>query len=251
MTGEPFQLDGDDRGVLLLHGFAGSPFAMRPLGEKLHARGLTVAGPLLPGHGATPAALDATAWRDWLGAAHRALRALRERCRVVAVAGLSMGGLLTLRLAQTHADLRAICVMAAPLWLPLHIRSTVRALARFAALSRTLPVIPNLGGSDIRDPEMKAIYPSPAGFPVHAMASLLDLMREVRRDLPLVRAPALVIHSDHDHTAPPPSAREIVGRIASADKTLVRLGRSFHIVTLDVERDRVAATVGDFLQERM
>ncbi|HKA90524.1 MAG TPA: alpha/beta fold hydrolase [Haliangiales bacterium] len=251
MTGEPFRLDGDDRGVLLLHGFAGSPFAVRPLGETLHARGFTVAAPLLPGHGDTPAALDATAWRDWLAAAGAALGALRRRCRSVGVAGLSMGGLLTLRLAQTDPDLKAIAVMAVPLWLSFPVRTTVRALAALGALSGTFPVLPNFGGSDIRDPEMKRIYPSPAGFPARAVASLLDFMREVRRDLPRVRTPALVIHSDHDHTAPPHSAREIVRRIASPDKKLVRLPRSFHIVTLDVERDRVAATVGDFFQDRM
>ena len=251
MTGEPFQLDGDDRGILLLHGFAGSPFAVRYLGDKLHARGFTVAAPLLPGHGATAAALDATAWRDWLAAAEGALRAVRERCRAVAVAGLSMGGLLTLRLAQVHADLRAICVMAAPLWLPFHIRTTVRALSALGRAAGRYPIIPTIGGSDIRDPEMKRIYPSPAGFPLHALASMLELMGDVRRDLARVRAPTLVIHGDHDHTAPPPSAREIVGRISSPDKRLVRLDRSFHIVTLDVERDRVAAAVGDFFEERM
>jgi carboxylesterase len=251
MSGEPFHLDGDDRGVLLLHGFAGSPFAMRPLGEKLHARGFTVTGPLLPGHGRTAEALGDTVWRDWLAAAEAALQALRARCRAVAVAGLSMGGVLTLRLAQEYPDLNAISVMAAPLWLPLYVRATVRALTAVGTLSGTLPVVPNLGGSDIRDPDAKRAYPSPSGFPVHALASMLELMRQVRRDLALIRVPTLVVHSDHDHTAPPPSAREIFGRISSTDKKLVRLTRSFHIVTLDVERDEVADTVGDFFQERM
>jgi len=239
MTTAPFRLPGDDRGVLLVHGLAGSPYAMRFLGEKLHARGFTVFAPALPEKD------------GWLAAVEAEMAALRERCSRIAVAGLSLGGLLALRLAEGEADLRAIAILSAPLWLPLHIHAAVTALSRLETLFGPVPDIPNFGGSDIRDPEAKRTYPSPVGFPIASLAALLRLQAGVRADLPKVRVPTLVIHGDHDHTAPPAGAREILRRIGATDKKLVRLPLSFHIVTLDVERDLVAAAVGDFFAERM
>src|SRR5262249_59907002 len=95
----PFDFPGDRRGVLVLHGFTGTPFEVRPLGERLAKRGLTVVGPVIPGHCTTPQALGETSWRDWQAGAAAALDGLRARCDRIAVAGLSMGGLLAARLA--------------------------------------------------------------------------------------------------------------------------------------------------------
>ena len=239
MTTASFRLEGDDRGVLLVHGLAGSPYAMRFLGQKLAGRGFTVFAPALPER------------TGWLAAVEAELAALRGRCSRIAVAGLSLGALLTLRLAERGAELRAIAVLAAPLWLPLHIRAAVTGLSRLERLFGPVPDIPNFGGSDIRDPEVRRTYPSPVGFPIASLAALLELQADVRADLPKVRVPTLVIHGDHDHTAPPAGAREIERRIGATDKKLVRLPLSFHIVTLDVERDAVAGAVGDFFAERM
>src|SRR5262249_60755178 len=95
----PFELRGDRRGVLLLHGFTGTPFEVRSLGEALHARlGVTVSGPLLAGHGGSARALAATGWRDWEASALSALVELRARCDGVVVAGLAVGCLLARRL---------------------------------------------------------------------------------------------------------------------------------------------------------
>src|SRR5581483_10301797 len=91
-------------GALLVHGFTGSPFEMRLLGEHLAARGLAVEGPLLPGHRSTTAALAATGWRDWLAGVERAFEKLQSRAPRVAVCGLSLGGLLTLELARRRAS---------------------------------------------------------------------------------------------------------------------------------------------------
>ena len=107
-TPAPFTLSGGDVGVLLIHGFTGSPAEMRPLGRFLHGRGLTVAAPLLPGHGTTPADLNRCRWQDWLACAEIALAELQAQCRAVFVAGLSLGALLTLTLAGQHRDLAGI-----------------------------------------------------------------------------------------------------------------------------------------------
>src|SRR5512135_159715 len=153
---QPFSLGQGTRGVLVVHGFAGSPFAMRLLGEALAARGFAVDGVKLAGHAGTTRELARTTWRDWYQSAAEALDRLRDRVggKRVAVVGLSMGGLLALELARLRGDaLAAICVMSAPLWLPPQAEKFSRVMARLP-LVRSL-ALPKLAGSDIRDPEMK------------------------------------------------------------------------------------------------
>jgi carboxylesterase len=88
--------------VLLLHGFSGSPWEVRPLGDALSARGFHVHAPLLPGHGSTPEALRFVTWRDWLSAADDALEKLFARFEEVSLAGLSMGALLGIKIGRAH-----------------------------------------------------------------------------------------------------------------------------------------------------
>ena len=101
MTGaEAWTHDGGPVGVLVIHGFTGSPISMRPWAEHLAAEGFTVALPRLPGHGTTWKDMSVTRWDDWYAEVDRALSSLRESCETVFVMGLSMGGSLTLRLAE-------------------------------------------------------------------------------------------------------------------------------------------------------
>jgi carboxylesterase len=232
---------GAARAVLLIHGFTGTPYEMRFLGEALAARGLRAVGPLLPGHGADAAALNRTTARDWLAAVERARAAVAP----VAIVGLSLGGLLALELARAHPELEALCVLGTPLWLP---RTTV-LLARTAA--RVARAVPKLGGSDIRDRGVKASFPSLAQFPLAALGSLIDFMPAVRARVPEITVPALVMHAERDHVAPFGCALELHDRLGAADKRFVALAQSFHIITVDVERDRVAREVGDFIMKRI
>src|SRR4051812_7925098 len=97
---EPFAADGGEVGVVLSHGFTGSPQSLRPWAEHLAAAGLTVRLPRLPGHGTRWQDLNDTRWPDWYGEVERAFDDLRGRCRQVFGMGLSMGGTLVLRLAE-------------------------------------------------------------------------------------------------------------------------------------------------------
>ncbi|HJZ85063.1 MAG TPA: alpha/beta fold hydrolase [Polyangia bacterium] len=245
----PFELRGDRRGVLLLHGFTGTPFEVRSLGEALHARlGVTVSGPLLAGHGGSARALAATGWRDWEASALSALVELRARCDGVVVAGLSMGGLLALRLALVRQkDVAALALLSVPLWLPGWTGTAVRALDRMGLRV----TVPKLGGSDVRDRAARRSNPSGRGFPVRALAELLDLQEQVRRDLPAVQKPTLIVHAEHDHTAPPACARALASRLGGRHVRLLWLPRSYHLTPIDVERDQVAREVGDFVAEQL
>jgi carboxylesterase len=218
---------------------------MRYLGEKLADRGVRALGPRLAGHGATAEELAASTYRDWLAGADAALAQLKREADKVAIVGLSLGGLIALDLARRNADVIALVCLAVPLWLP---RATVVGIHAAAILVKQ---IPKLGGSDIRDPATKEAFPSLKQFPLQPLRSLLDLQAYVRPRVPAVKQPALVMHADHDHVAPPACARELYERLGTRDKRLVRLPQSYHIITVDVEKELVAREVGDFLKERM
>jgi carboxylesterase len=248
----PFELEGDDRGVLLIHGFTGTPFEMRFLGERLHGRGMTAVGVCLPGHASSARELDRTPWTDWYGHVERELDRLRARCSRVAVVGQSLGGLLGLHLAAARGDqIAALASLAAPLWLPAGPRALIGALRWIPGLAARLRPLGKRGGSDVADPAMKADNPS---YPVIPLRALLEFDRArttIRAELAAVRAPLLVVHAIHDHVAPYASMSEIAARVGSTDIKTITLPRSYHLVAIDVERDRVAAEVGDFFEARL
>ncbi len=243
-----FRRDGDDRGVLCLHGFTGTPFEMRFLGESLAARGMTVVGPALVGHGQTLDALDVTTWRDWHAGVCAEFDALRARCRSVAVVGQSLGGLLALHLARERgAELSSLCVMGVPLWLPPLARVAIPLVRELRRITSHPRAIPKRGGSDVRDPEMKRLNPCLPAFPVRALASLNEFTDVVRATIEQVTVPTLVAHGAHDHVAPPACGVELARRLGTS---LLTLPRSYHLVSMDVDRVALAQAVGDFVAAR-
>lgn len=246
-SGAAFDLPGDERGVLCIHGFTGTPFEIRHVGEALHARGVTVVGPLLPGHGETVQALAKTTWRQWYDAVSRSLDELSARCSAVAVVGQSLGGLLALRLARERpADVAAVASLSAPLFLGPVARTLIAVTRRIPALVRAFPEVPKLGGSDVRDSDMRRQNPSYPAMPVAAIHQLWDLMMEIRADLGEITTPTLVVHARHDHTAPFASAHYLAAHLGANLVKNVSLEQSYHLVAIDVERDRVATEVAEF-----
>jgi carboxylesterase len=248
----PFSLGQGSRGVLLVHGFTGSPFEMRLLGEDLARRGFAVEGVRLAGHSGTTADLARSTWHDWYDSAATALERLRDRVgsdAPVAVAGLSMGGLITLELARLQsAKLAAICIMSAPLWLPRYAEAFARATARLPLVRRA--AMPKLAGSDIRDREMKrrnGIAQGRAGMPLMALLSLVELGAHLRDKLGDVRTPTLLIHAERDHTVPFACMDAIAHRLGTSEYAKLVLHESYHVVTLDVERERVFLAVAEWL----
>ena len=246
----PFSLGQGERGVLVVHGFTGSPFEMRLLGEDLARRGFAVEGPLLAGHGARTRDLARSTWRDWVASASQALDRLRGRVggKRVAVVGLSMGGLVTLELARTRPDdVAAIAGLATALWLPPEAEALARMSAR-VPLVRKL-ALPKLAGSDIKDVEMKqrnGVAQGRAGMPLAALASLVDFGLYLRDKLGDVRAPTLLMHSENDHTVPVACMDAIAFRLVNAPSVrTIRLREPYHGITLDVGRERVFEAVAN------
>lgn len=238
---EEFTFDGGPVGALVVHGFTGSPYGMRALGDYLAARGITVEGLRLPGHGTSWEHLNSFTRSHWEEAIFEGYRKLSERCDKTFAVGLSFGGALCLHLAANHPHLDGVVAIAPFLFT----KDPLRFLA---------PVVPRLTksikavGNDIADPDVdERAYER---FPTLAGASMLKLTRDIRRDLPKVRCPVLLLHSRNDHTAPPENSEEIEKRISSTDKEVVWYERSYHVLTLDFDKEDVYDRTYRFIKER-
>ena len=247
---EPFRLNAGPQRVLLLHGFASTPFEMRYLGEKLQADGYTVVCPLLPGHGTDPTFFARTTWHDWLGTAREALLRLQQEAQPgrVAIVGQSLGALLALELAAAHADkVAALACLSTLLELGTLAGAALTAY-RFSLLRLLDLAVPRPGGADIQEPRLRRGLPGYDRVPLRAAASLRELQRKVAGVLDRVRAPLLVLHGRQDHTAPLDAAERVVRAAGSAAKRLEVFPGSSHVLSLDVEKSQVARSIMDFFR---
>jgi carboxylesterase len=245
-TGDPapFHFPGQRHvGVLLIHGWSGSPAEMRGMGQYLAAHGATVRGLRLPGHGTRPEDLFRTRWQDWAAACGQALADLRRDCDQVAVAGLSMGGLLTLYSAATHRPpVAAAVAMGAPVYFRDWRVSALPVLKRVVRWHTK-------GPSDIRDRDALARLWHYPRLPTHSIHQMSVLAAQVRRVLPQLRAPLLVMQGRHDKAIDPGCAAYIAAHTGSAEKQVIYWENSGHAITEDHEREAVWAAAWDFIRE--
>ena len=237
---EPFRSSGNDIGVLLCHGFTGSPASLRPWADRLAAEGFTVDLPLLPGHGTTWQQMNTTTFDDWLAAVTAALVELTGSCRKVVVCGLSMGGALTLRLAELHPDRVAGIVLVNPSVMGLNPALRVVPVLKY--------LVPSIKGvtDDIARPNTTELGYSRT--PLKAVDALRKGWAVTRKDLALVRQPLLLLRSRVDHVVEPENARVILDSVSSIDVTEVVLDRSYHVATLDYDAELIFDRSVDFIR---
>lgn len=236
----PFFFEGGSMGCLLIHGFSGSPPEMRPMGEYLADKGLTVLGVRLAGHGTTPEDMARTDWRDWVASAEGGLLELQGHCDRVFLAGLSMGGLIALHLA-VHHPVAGVVAMAAPAYI---------ADWRFRLLPLAQPFVRWVTADmepDLTDPEAESRLWSYDRLPTRAVASLRPLLRLVRRELPQLQIPVLIMQGVFDHHIPSNSAQIIFDALGTADREIVWWPNSGHCITIDSEREAVWARAYAFI----
>jgi len=237
----PMRAGTGPAGVLVLHGFTGSPLSMRGIAEVLVAAGFSVEMPLLPGHGTVVGDLVGTGWADWSGAAEDAYSALAGRTGSVVVVGLSMGGSLACWLAERHPEVRGIALVN-----PL-------VEAPEAAVRRTITEMVDAGtelapgiGSDIARPGV-----SEGGYdetPLRAARSLFDgVEREVTPRLADITCPVLLLSSRQDHVVDPSSGDRLEAVLRGPCERHW-LERSYHVATLDFDRADVEAHVRAFVE---
>jgi carboxylesterase len=228
---EPYHHEGGPVGVLLCHGFTGTPQSLRPWAEHLAAAGLTVELPLKPGHGTRWRDLQVTTWEDWYAEDAKALDRLRERCDTVFVAGLSMGGGMALRLAEQRGDQIAGLILVNP-----SVQPDRQALKLVPALRHIVPSLPPIASDIKKEGSHELGYDR---LPVKALYSMTRFWRTVEPDLPKVTQPVLLFHSPEDHVVHPKNSATVLAKISSTDVTDVELHESYHVATLDNDAPRI------------
>ena len=235
----PFSADGSAVGVLVLHGFTGSPQTVRGWAEHLAAAGLTVRAPLLPGHGAAWQDLAKTGWTDWYAAAERAFGELRARCEQVFVAGISMGGCLALRLAQTQREHVAGVVVVNP-----SLTGDNPLIPFTPVLKYVIRAIPSIGG-DIKNPDARE--GAAKKTPVASVATLPAMWKTTVAGLASVTQPVLVFRSTVDHVVGPASMRLLTKALPAAEVRM--LDNSYHVATLDNDAPEIFDGTLAFIQK--
>jgi carboxylesterase len=239
LPARPELTGGRPLGVLLLHGFSGSPASMKPWAHALAERGYAVEAPLLPGHGTRWQDLNKVAWTDWYAEAEGALDRLRASTEAVVVGALSMGGSVALRLAEERGSDVAGLVLVNPF-----VSSTRTELKALPVLKR---VVPSLKGvvNDIKKPGQDEVgYPR---LPLRGLAAVLEMWQSVVPDLPKVTQPLLYFRSSVDHVIDPSSSPTVLGAVSSRDVEERILADSFHVATLDNDAPRIFEESAEFV----
>ena len=240
---EPVTLDGDARGVLLLHGFGDTPQSLRAFAHGLHAHGWTVRVPCLAGHGSSLKAFTRGRADDWLSGARAALRELQSRADSVAVIGQSMGGALATIIAA-EASLDAL-VLLVP-FTQLTPRASVIA-ACHRAVSIVKPYWRSRTDASILDPVARRDALGRGIATPRLVRELGVVVREARRAARHVVVPTLVIHSRGDPRISVGNAETAFTRLGAPIKRLEWVERSGHVLSVDYDREWVFARTVEWL----
>jgi len=242
--GKPFFFEGGKTGCLLIHGFTGTTSSMKPMGEYMAGKGLTVLGPRLPGHGTDTDDMGKFNYTDWTSTVETAFSEISEMCDKVFVSGLSMGGLLTLYLAERHSD---SITGAIPICAPVHWLAEggqALALKIVPALKHVVKKIPG-PGNDLKDPDVVEV--AYEKLHTNALHGLIKLAKVVDGDLSRITCPIRIFEAREDHVVPPKNAPYILDHVSSYNKELVWLDNCYHVATLDLDKKKIFEASYNFM----
>jgi carboxylesterase len=252
LVNQPFLLTGThpDHACLLLHGLGGGVYEHQLLGEHLHQQGLTAQAMLYPGHDCPAPRMPRSTWEQWYECILQSYEQLSQSYSKVSLIGFSTGCPLALHLAATYPVHKL--VLLAPY---VRIRSFKYYLwpaeTYLSSIGQFIEDIPRFR-LPIRDPAMqraakKAVFFRSFNLP--AVRSAMELIEQVKLELPSITAPTLIIQSPKDTVIDPAGAEWVYQALGSTTKDLYWLTESDHTVSLDVERQDVFAKVGAFLAD--
>jgi carboxylesterase len=239
LPAQPALTGGRAIGVLLLHGYTGSPASMKPWGQALAEKGYAVEVPLLPGHGTRWQDLNGVSWTDWYAEAEAAFDRLRESCDALVLGGLSMGGSVALRLAERRGSQVSGIVLVNPFVSSIRTELHVLPVLKY--------VVPALRGvvNDIKKPDQDE-----HGYdrlPLKGLAEVTSMWKALVPDLKLVTQPLLYFRSVDDHVIDPSSAATVLNGVSSADVEERTLDNSYHVATLDHDAQRIFTESAEFV----
>ncbi len=238
---EPWSHSGGRNGALVLHGFTGNCNSMLGIAEALAAADFTVELPLLPGHGTHIDDMMATTFADWSAHAEATYQSLAARCDKVFVVGLSMGGTLTAWITGNHPEVVGAAFINAAVEAQ---DPALRAILTETIAAGTLSI--DGIGSDIADPNSRETAYSCTPLP--PLITMFDAVEMIQELLPKITCPVLILTSPQDHVVQP-SASDHLAATVSGPVERVSLDRSYHVATLDYDRELVETSVVAFAEK--
>jgi carboxylesterase len=237
---EPLSIHGSPTGVLVLHGFTGSPDSMRPLAEQLANAGFSVELPLLPGHGTDVEDMLITGFADWSAASETAYRELAVRCDRVVVAGLSMGGTLSCWLAEQHPEIVGL-ILVNPL---VEHPGPEMVDGLQTLLDGGMALLDGIGSDIAKEGSAEASYDA---TPVAPLLSLYEAVEEISADLGRISCPVLVFTSVEDHVVPSSHSAHVLATVSGPSEQVL-LEHSYHVATLDNDAPLIEAEAVAFVE---
>ena len=239
---------GNEKAALLIHGFGATPYDLKPLAIALDKAGIAVYAPLLPGHGTSVQDFRRSGKKDWIAASDKAFDELSRKYRKVYVVGFSMGGDIALDIAA-RKEAAGVVLLAPGVFINgqdkfITPEYSIKYLSRF--LFTDYVITQPSFCFDKKALEGRPVYDL---LPINALRELVSLEESVRRELPEVKEPLLVIQSKVDATVDSSGPGYIMARVSSGDKGVFWVERSGHLLCLDAEKDRVISKVSQFILE--
>ncbi|ASN04775.1 alpha/beta hydrolase [Virgibacillus necropolis] len=237
---KPFTFEAGERAVLLLHGYTGHTADVRMLGRFLEKKGYTCHAPIYRGHGKPPEELiDATPeqWWDDVKDAYNHLKELGYT--EIAVAGLSLGGVLGLKLAYSE-KIKGVIPMCAPMFFDNETQLT-RGLKTFAKEYKQLEGKNN----DTIEEEVTSLMDESASM----FDQLGKLITTVKKNVDTIYTPTFVVQAKKDEMINTKSASYIYENVESDTKDIKWYEESGHVITLDKEKELLHEDIYDFLEE--
>lgn len=244
-----YSLLGDKAHALLIHGYTGSPYDLRPLANFLSAHGIGVTVPLLKGHGTHPRDLFKVTAEDWLSQVTDALRGL-DASKPIIVGGLSMGGLLAILLAAEVPTIRTLLLFSPSLKLTLMAELTIAA-AQIGLLDKKSSFKKLSGGSDIADPVAKKKTPAYLEMPIAGLLEFEKLRIRANSSLAKISCPIFMAFGQHDGAIDALEAQRML--LMGSRQPIVSkfYPRSKHVITLDFDRERLFDDTWQFLTQKL
>ncbi|HDR3491198.1 TPA: carboxylesterase [Bacillus wiedmannii] len=237
---KPFTFEGGDRAVLLLHGFTGNSADVRMLGRFLEKKGYTCHAPIFKGHGVPPEELVHTGPEDWWQDVMEAYQLLKDKdFEKIAVAGLSLGGVFSLKLGYTVPVLGVV-----PMCAPMYIKSEETMYQGILAYAREYKKREQKSPEQIEQ-EMLEFQKTP----MNTLKALQELIADVRNNVDMIYAPTFVVQARHDEMINTDSANIIYNGVESTLKDIKWYEDSTHVITLDKQRDELHEDVYNFLEQ--
>ncbi|MEH7493287.1 alpha/beta hydrolase [Neobacillus niacini] len=234
----PFFFKGNEIGILISHGFVGTPQSVSYLGEYLASEGFTVYGVRLKGHGTRFEDMERCSYHDWIKSIEDGFHFLQQHCTDIFVIGQSMGGTLTLNLAQKYKTIKGIMLINAAI-------NSIPPMEKY--INKHTPRYVEEGEPDIKAKNVHEITYSKA--PVRSMHQLFALMDETRDKLKRVTCPVLAFRSEEDHVVPPENTNYILSAVQSEIKEVVPLYNSYHVASMDNDKEIIAEQCSLFVNQ--